>query len=442
MSLRGYLSGGTPESGVAPASSTPAPGAATMIAMEIHGQVQGQCDDRFAEVAEVFERNLTSGAEVGASVAVTVAGETVVDLWGGHLDAERSRPWEKDSLCVIMSCTKGATALCAHLLAAAGDLDVDAPVATYWPEFAAAGKEGVLVRHLLNHQAGLPAIRQPLEPGAFYDWGTVTTALAAEAPFWEPGTRYGYHALTFGFLVGEVVRRISGTPLGRFFADEVAGPLGLDLFIGLPDREHGRVAAFLPPPMPEPGAPLSRYMLQAMTEPESIPWLVMQNNGGYLVPGVWDGPDALRADLPSSGGVANARALAGMYRAIVHDRTIGRFTLDTEDIVRMGAVQSAVLEDAVLMGPGRWTLGFHKGASTPTGVEPAARVSLSEEAFGHTGFGGSIGFADPGCDLSFAYVMNQMAGDQGLGPTGQGLVDATYTALGYKREKYDTWVRP
>jgi CubicO group peptidase (beta-lactamase class C family) len=403
--------------------------------------VQGHCDDRFAGVAEEFERNLAERGELGASVAITVGGESVVDLWGGHADPERTRPWEKDTLCVAMSTTKGATALAAHLLAGAGELDVDEPVATYWPEFAAAGKDRVLVRHLLNHQAGLPALRDPVPPGGFYDWDDVVGRLAAEAPFWEPGTGHGYHALTFGFLVGEVVRRVTGRSLGRFVADEIASPLGLDLYVGLPDRLADRVARLLPPPDPRPGDPLPRFLVQAMTEPDSIPGLVMLNNGGYLVAGEWDSPAALAAELPASGGVMNARALAGMYRAIVHDRQIGRYALDAEDIARMGAVQSAGGEDAVLASPGRWTLGYLKGGSTPAGVEPAVVVSLSEEAFGHTGNGGSIGFADPGCDMSFGYVMNQMSAAMGLGPTGQSLVDASYRALGYRRARYQTWVR-
>ena len=403
--------------------------------------VQGQCDSRFADVAAEFERNFAERGDVGASVSVSVGGESVVDLWGGHADAGRTKAWERDTLCVIMSCTKGAAALCAHLLAAAGELDFDEPVRTYWPEFAVAGKNDILVRHLLTHQAGLPALRDEVKPGGFYDWDYMVERLAAEEPFWEPGTRHGYHALTFGFLVGEVVRRVSGQHLGRFFADEVAQPLGIDLFIGLPDAELGRVASFLPAPLPQPGDPVSPYMLEAVTEPGSIPWLVMQNNGGYLVPGEWDSPAALTAELPSSGGVANARSLEAMYRAVVHDRRIGRFTLEPEDIARMGAVQSAASNDAVLLGPGRWTFGFHKGAATARGVDPPARIALSEEAFGHTGFGGSIGFTDPGADLSFAYVMNQMAGDMGLGPTGQSLVDAVYRALGYCNTKYDIWVR-
>ncbi len=402
---------------------------------------QGHCDDRFSQVREEFARNFAERGELGASVTVTVAGETVVDLWGGWADADRRTPWEQDTVCVMMSCTKGATALCAHMLAAAGELDFDAPVATYWPEFAQAGKEGVLVRHVMSHQSGLPALRTPLAPGSFYDWDTVVTALAAEELFWKPGSTYGYHGLTWGFLVGEIIRRVSGQPLGEFFRAEVAEPLGLDFSIGLAPDQHHRVARLLPPAPPAPGEPVSPYLIMAMTEPTSMQSLMMANHGGYLVPGEWDSPASLEAVLPSTGGVGNGRSLATMYRAIVHDRRVGRVTFEPEDLVRMSAVQSATTEDPMLFAPGRWALGFHKGAVSPRGVEPAARIVLSEDAFGHSGHGGSMGFADPVADLSFGYVMNQMDPDLGLSGTGQSLVDAVYRALGYREPRYGTWAR-
>jgi CubicO group peptidase (beta-lactamase class C family) len=403
---------------------------------------QGHCDERFAEVAEEFGRNLAERGDLGASVAVTVGGETVVDLWGGWTDQDRTRGWDKDTLVVIMSCTKGATALCAHLLATSGELDFDAPVARYWPEFAANGKDGVLVRHLLNHQAGLPGVREFLEPGAFLDWEAMVARLAQEPPFWAPGSAHGYHGMTFGFLVGEVLRRVDGRDLGTFFAEEVARPLGLDLHIGLPAAEHPRVSPLYAPDLPTEITAVSRFDQDRFSDPTSPAALMSLNTGNYLLPGEWDAPAYLEAVLPASGGVGNARSLAAMYRAIVHDRRIGRFAIEPEDLARMGAVQSAVGEDRVLRGPGRWTLGFHKSGYSPAGEEPAVRVALSEEAFGHTGFGGSIGFADPGVDLSFAYVMNQMGLAMGLSETGQSLVDATYRALGYHESKYgDGWVR-
>jgi CubicO group peptidase (beta-lactamase class C family) len=208
--------------------------------------VEGTHDARFAQVREEFERNFAERGEVGASVCVTVDGETVVDLWGGSAEPAAGQAWERDTIGHLWSATKGATALCAHLLADRGQLDLDAPVVTYWPEFGKNGKDGILVRHLLSHQAGLPALREPMPAGCFYDWQLMVDALAAEEPFWRPGTRNGYHALTFGFLVGEVIRRASGRSLGTYFRDEVAGPLGLDVHIGLSEVDEHRVAPTIP----------------------------------------------------------------------------------------------------------------------------------------------------------------------------------------------------
>ena len=404
-------------------------------------EIQGYCDDRFSVVADEFERNFVERGELGASFCATVGGETVVDLWGGHGDVVRTTAWDKDTTTVVMSSTKGVTALAAHLLVSSGELDLDEPVASYWPEFAANGKAAVLVRHLLNHQSGVAALREPLPAGGFYDWDLVTSRLAAETPFWEPGTRHGYHALTFGFLVGEVVRRITGRSLGTFVAEEIAGPLGLDLHIGL-DTVTASTVPLVPPDMAtlQP-SDIPPFYVQAMTDPTSLPALVLGNNGGYMEPGAWNEPAALRAEIPAAGGVTNARALAGLYRAIVHDRQVGRYALSSADVARMSSVQSAGGSDAVLGSPGRWTLGFFKAAGTPRGVSPAAVVALSDEAFGHTGNGGSYGFADPGCDASFAYVMNQMSMAMGLSPTGQALADALYRSLGYERAGH-LWVRP
>jgi CubicO group peptidase (beta-lactamase class C family) len=403
--------------------------------------VQGYCDEGFAEVGDEFRRNFAERGELGASLTVKSGGKTVVDLWGGFSDEARTRPWEQDTVCVIFSCTKGAVSICAHLLAIAGELDFDAPVAKYWPEFAQAGKDAVLVRHLLNHQAGLPAVRTPLTPGAFYDWDHMVEVLQAEELFWKPGSAYGYHGLTFGFLVGEVIRRVTGQSVGSFLREEVAGPLGIDLHLGLPAAEHGRVAHVNAAPPPAPGEPVSQYLVKVMTDPASMQALMMLNNGGYLVPEEWDSAAALAADLPAVGAVGNARALSELYSALVHDRRIGHTEFSWEHLVRMGAVESAVGEDIMLFAPGRWTLGFTKTAASPRGVEPPARTILSEDAFGHTGHGGSIGFCDPVADLSFGYVMNQMHPDLGVSRKAQSLIDATYRALGYSSAGGNLWVR-
>ena len=206
------------------------------------GRIEGSCDERFAAVAEQFERNFTQRDEVGASVCVMHEGRTVVDLWGGIADRATGAPWERDTLTVVFSCTKGATALCAHVLASRGELDVDAPVAEYWPEFARNGKEDATVRMLLDHSVGLPAARTRVKPGGCNDWDYMVELLAAEEPEWKPGNRNGYHMINFGWTVGEVVRRVSGRSLGTYFREAIADPLGIDFWIGTPSSLDARIA--------------------------------------------------------------------------------------------------------------------------------------------------------------------------------------------------------
>jgi len=240
-------------------------------------EIQGSCDPKFQSVKQEFERNFRERGEVGASVCVTVQGKTVVDLWGGVTRTDTKTPWKEDTLSVVFSSTKGATAICMHILASRGTLDLDAPVAKYWPEFAQAGKEKIPVKMLLNHQAGLPAVRAPLPQGAYANWELMVNALAKEEPFWEPGTRNGYHALTMGWLLGEVLRRVSGKSLGAFFQDEIAKPLGLDFWIGLPEEKEPRVAPMIPAE-PDPNNPF----FGAMAKPGSLQSLVLLNSGGYM----------------------------------------------------------------------------------------------------------------------------------------------------------------
>jgi CubicO group peptidase (beta-lactamase class C family) len=385
----------------------------------------------FAEVREQFERNFSERGEIGASVHVTVGGEPVVDLHGGVASLETGQPWDADTLVHVWSCTKGATALCAHLLAARGELSLTAPVVDYWPEFAKNGKDRVLVRHLLNHQAGLPAVRTPLAHGAFYDWDLMVDALAAEEPFWEPGTRHGYHGLTFGFLVGEVIRRVSGRSLGAFFAEEVAGPLGLDFWLGLPEELEPRVAPTIAPDLTAPGTLMPSMFVAAFADPASIPGQLLANNGGYMLPGESDTRAAHAAVIGAVGGITNARSLAAMYRPLALG---GDGFIDGGQVALMGQVSSASGVDASILVPTRWALGFVKSIDNRH-LPPADRegVLLAEEAFGHSGIGGSIGFADPRIRLSFGYVMNKQGIGLGINDRGQSLVDAVYRALGYLR---------
>ncbi|MEV4354183.1 serine hydrolase domain-containing protein [Nonomuraea sp. NPDC049625] len=393
--------------------------------------VQGTCDSRFSQVAEEFEGNLARRGEVGASVCVIVDGEVVVDLWGG--EAAPGVPWQSGTIGHVWSCTKGATALCAHILASRGELDLDAPVTRYWPEYGAAGKGGTLVRHLLAHQAGLPVLREKLPPGAFYDWKQMADRLAGEEPFWEPGSRHGYHALTFGYLVGEVVRRVSGRSLGTFFREEVAEPLGLEFWLGLPEEYEHRVAPTIPA---DPPATPPSFYVKAFTDPASMPALLLANEGGYMTPGESDSRAAHAAEFGAIGAITNARGLAGMYRPL----SLGGGGLVTgEHLVHMSLTASAGT-DAVLAVPSRFSLGFVKAADNrhlPPADQEGALLSAS--AFGHVGMGGSVGFCDPAARLAFGYSMNKQGIGLGINARGQALVDATYRALGYRQVYGGIW---
>ncbi|MFI6810759.1 serine hydrolase domain-containing protein [Nonomuraea sp. NPDC050328] len=397
--------------------------------------VEGTCEPRFTEVAEEFERNLRERGEVGASVCVIVDGETVVDLWGGSA-VPPDRPWRRDTVGHVWSCTKGATALCAHLLADRGELDLDAPVTRYWPEYGANGKEGTLVRHLLAHQSGLPVVRTPLPKGAFYDWKQMTETLAAEEPFWPPGTRHGYQGLLFGFLVGEVVRRVSGRSLGTFFREEIAEPLGLEFWLGLPEEHEGRVAPTIPA---DPSADLPAFYRTAFADPASTAALLIGNDGGYLLtPGESDSRAAHAAEIGAVGAITNARGLAGLYRPL----SLGGGGLVSAERLALMAPAVSAGTDAVLQVPTRFSLGFAKAVDNGY-LPPADRegIGYTETAFGHPGMGGSVGFCDPPARLAFGYTMNKQGPGLGINPRGQALVDAVYRALGH-RQAGSLWYRP
>jgi CubicO group peptidase (beta-lactamase class C family) len=404
--------------------------------------VQGLCDPRFRGVQEEFERNFQERGEVGASVCVMVDGETAVDLWGGIADRHTGAPWERDTIGLVWSCTKGAVALCAHILISRGLLKLDVPVGHYWPEFGQAGKDTIPVRLLLDHQAGLPASRDPLRPGGLYDWSYMAERLAAEKPFWPPGTRQGYHASTFGHLVGEVVRRVSGRDLGTFFRDEVAGPLGLDFHLGLPAEHEHRVAPTIRADLPPPGEAASRFLSQANRDPQSIQALVVKNTGRYPAARDHESRQAHEAVLPSQGGITNARGLAGLYAPLALGGAWKDVRLiDEGTLAQMSAVSSASAIDAVLLVGLRFALGFMKSSDNRQGP-PGAQDSiiLSEAAFGHAGMGGSLGFADPAARMSFGYTMNKQGRGVLLNERGQSLVDATYRSLGYGTNECGRWI--
>lgn len=383
------------------------------------GTIDGTCDSRFRRVREVFEANFESGLELGASVAVMLDGKPVIDLWGGFADGKKTRRWARDTIVSVASTSKGLTAICAHRLAEQGKLDFDAPVARYWPEFAQAGKSEIPVRWLMSHRAGLPAIRKPLPVEALFDWNTMTSALAEQEPWWTPGTRHGYHPVTFGFLVGEVVRRISGKSVGSFFRDEIAGPLGLDAHIGLDARHDARVAEIIAPPPLPPGQPGLAELIAR--DPNSLTARTF-TNPPLTRPGLVNSREWRGAEIPAGNAHTNARSIARVYGALARGGEAGGYrVLSPESIVRCHAEQASG-PDAVVMVPMRYAMGFMMSL-------PTEMFGPNPRAFGHPGAGGSIGFADPDAKIGFGYAMNQMQNNILIDSRVKALVAALYASL-------------
>ena len=400
--------------------------------------IEGRCDERFAEVGCEFERNFSRRGELGASLCVMLGGRPVVDLWGGVANPARGTPWQRDTLSTVFSCTKGAVALCAHLLASRGKLDLDAPIRELWPELARDEKRDATVRMALDHTLGLPVFRTPLAPGDCTRWDTMVERLEAEPPFWKPGTRHGYHMVNFGWTVGELVRRASGRSLGDFFREEIAEPLGLDFWIGLPEEQEPRVAP-VALSVPAPGTPLGEFAQALITQPQSLQALSLLNTGGF-------DPNSRAchaAQIGGAGGITNARGLAGMYAPLANGGELGEVKLvDRDTLARMGQVSSATHEDLTLLLPMRFALGFMKSIDNRRRARGDRDSSiLGAAAFGHGGAGGSLGFADPEAGLSFGYTMNRMGLGVLLNERGQSLVDAVYRCLGYVSNQSGCWTR-
>lgn len=403
------------------------------------GRIEGTCDPRYANVLDAFAENFENRLETGASVCVTVDGNTVVDLWGGVADTASGAPWRENTISTVFSCTKGATALCAHVLASRGELDIDGRVTDIWPEYRAKGKADTTIRMLLDHTAGVPVNRAKLKKGAFHDWDYMADKLANEQPFWEPGTRSSYHALTFGWTVGEPVRRVSGKSLGTFFQEEIAQPLGIDFWIGLPEEEEPRVAPLIPPSgAPDGGDPMFRAFLE---DPKSVPGRIITSIGSDLSSGC-----SLRADraaeIGAANGTTNGRGLAGMYAPLACGGSLNGISLVDEDtLLRMGTTCAATSKDGTLQVPVRFAPGYMKSMDNRRNFPGDFSCLMGPDAFGHVGYGGSIGFADPGCRMSFGYTMTRMGSGVLLNERGQSLVDATYRALGYRSNKGGAWTK-
>ncbi len=377
--------------------------------------IGGWVETRFEPVLDAFTENFDARGDVGAAVCVYVDGRPVVDLWGGTADATTGKPWAPDSVVLVYSSTKGVTSVCANLLIERGRIDPGARVAEYWPEFAAAGKGEITVAQLMSHQAGLPFVEGDYSLAEVLSWDPMVRALAAQEPVWVPGTRHGYHMRTFGWLVGELVRRVDGRTIGTFWKEEIAEPLGLDFWIGLPESVEPRVARLVLPK-------------------EDLAALLRQLGPGLLLARVFSNPSDLfgynemwntrelhAAELPSSNGIGDARSLARLYASCVGE--VDGVRLLQPSTIAAATVEQACGKDEVLMIESCFGLGFMLGKSFG--------AANARSAFGHAGAGGSLAFADPDAGIGFGYVMNDLRFDVTEGdPRSESLVRAMYGCLG------------
>lgn len=372
--------------------------------------VEGFAHPRFAGIAAVLDANLASGADIGASVCMTLEGETVVDLWGGHADPARTRPWQRDTIVNVYSTTKTMTALTALLLADRGELDFGARVAHYWPEFAAAGKGDVTVAHLMSHSAGLSGWKEPITTEDLYDWDKATGLLAAQESNWQPGSAPGYHALTQGYLVGEVIRRIAGVSIGTLFRREIAEPLGADFHIGLPASEDARVAELQPPPSDASIAAVADdALVRNMATNPGIDVAATRTRG-------WRG-----AEIPAAGGTGNARSVAEIHACLANGGVARGKRILSEAGCRRALELQIEGVDLILGIPVRYGMGF--------GLAGGLVPFPNPNSLYWGGYGGSIIFIDMDARTSFSYVMNRMEGTTTGDMRGLGLAMAMWQAL-------------
>ncbi|MHC9043213.1 serine hydrolase domain-containing protein [Microbacterium saperdae] len=390
------------------------------MTLQIHGSVA----PGFERIRDEFAEGFSEKPQMGAALSILHNGESVVDLWGGVADERTNAPWSDETVSVIFSCTKGLVSILAARLVQDGLLDYEAPVADYWPEFAAAGKADVRVKHLLSHRSGLSAPRSPLTAEQIIDWNHVVRELGAQKPLWEPGSGYAYHAITHGWLIGEVIRRVSGRTVGQYFADLITTPLGVDAWIGLPPSLSSRVAHM------QVGSTLAELTAQQATarKPEETDWSgLAMTLGGALAPeligpGDSDGfnsPEIQAAEIPGAGGIASARAVASIWSSTI--MPVGGVRLLDDDTIATATVpQSEGLPVWAVPGPWpRWGMGFQ--------LDSEARRYTTAHGFGHDGAGGQVAFADPAAGVGFAYLTNQMEAINDL--RGTRIVDALRTTL-------------
>jgi CubicO group peptidase (beta-lactamase class C family) len=358
----------------------------------VEAQVSGTCDTRFGPVRDAFRGRLASGSELGGSIVVDVDGQTVVDIWGGWRDAERSSPWTRDTITNVWSTTKTVTNLAALMLADRGLLDPYERVARYWPEFAENGKDAIEVRHILGHTSGVSGWEAPFTVEDMYDWDLATSRLAGQKPWWEPGTASGYHANNQGHLVGELVRRVTGQPLKDFIAQEIAGPLGADFQIGAAESDWDRIAPVIPPP-PLPSG-------RAALDPDSPAFKTFTGPVGDAAAA--NTPDWRRADMGALNGHGNARSVARILRALALDGSSGGVRLLSRDTIGVIFDEQSHGVDLVLGVPLRFGIGYALPETETAPYIPPGRACY------WGGWGGSVIIMDLDRRTTISYMMNKM----------------------------------
>ncbi len=377
--------------------------------------VQGYVAPGFAPVKQEFERQFAAGDHVGGSVAAYRGAEPVVDLWGGVADEATGGPWSRDTMTVCYSTTKGLVATCLHVLADRGMLSYDDPVAKHWPEFAAHGKDSITISQVLTHQAGLAPIPRGVDEATVLDWPRIARAMAESEPAWVPGEEGGYHALTFGWLAGEIVRRVDGRSIGRVLREEICGPLGIDgMFIGAPQEAEPRIARLYH--HVEAASPEEAAARAAFIGGDSLPARALMP--GFDMAALLKSPAGHQAEIPAVSGVMTARALARLYGCLANGAALDGVRILSEDTVRRASRQQTLRPDKVLVVPIGWAMGYMTGGGVITTMGPRAT------AFGHPGFGGSIGHADPEIGTSFGFVPNKLTRDLFGGSRASRLADA------------------
>ena len=386
-------------------------------------QISGYCHENFQEVAEIFAQNFDQYNEIGSSLCVVVDGETAVDIWGGYTNEQRTDEWNKETLSVAFSSTKAALALCAHILIEREELKSEDKVVKYWPEYGKKGKVETTVGMILNHTAGLPAFATTVEQGGFFDWEYMIDLLENEEPFWIPGKKTGYHMMTTGWLIGELIKRVTGKSLGEFFNDEVSKPYNLEYWIGLPDSEVGRVAK-VTPFKSSPSDKPSEFADAFRSKPNSMQRLSLTNTGGYD----YNSVDTYKAEIGGVGGIANARSLAGMLTSLAQN---DEKLLSKKTVKRLSQSYSVPGKDSMLMLPTRFSEGLMINMDNRDNFEgEGGSFIIGPNAFGHVGFGGSSAtFADPDYKMSFGYMVNKLGGEYLISERCQNLINASYTSL-------------